>query len=247
MNTKMGNDLQTRPAETEESMAGLAEFIVTMTSLMDDTPRQSVDAVIFHSRATGDDDGLFELAGELYKAKKVKKIIVNGGDGRYEFRGEIIQAWPGADYYLEKLRKNGVTGKGDILFSARADNTRAENNVFLEVMTGKGFESGTIIAQPHQLPRAFAGMLAAMRLANVDLDLYAAAPSSVDWDKTVRGSPRAGEKPRRQHVSDEMEGIAKYTPLGHLVPCSYIDQYRRLRDARQDFVLRPLEEPKPAE
>jgi hypothetical protein len=243
----MGNDLQTRLAGTEDSLTGLAEFIVTMTSLMDDTPRQPVDGVVFHSRATGDDDGLFKLAGEFYKAKKVKKIIVNGGDGRYEFRGEIIQAWPGADYYLERLKENGVTGKGDILFSARADNTRAENDAFLEVMMNNHFKSGIIIAQPHQLPRAFAGMLAAMRLASVDLDLYAAAPSGVDWDKTVRGSPRAGEKPRRQHVSDEMEGIAKYTPLGHLVPSSYIDQYRKLRDARQDFVLRPLEEPKPAE
>jgi hypothetical protein len=36
----MGNDLQTRLAGTEDSLTGLAEFIVTMTSLMDDTPRQ---------------------------------------------------------------------------------------------------------------------------------------------------------------------------------------------------------------
>lgn len=247
MNTKMGNDLQTRPAETEESMAGLAEFFVTMTSLMDDTPRQPVDGVAFHSRADGDDDGLFELAGKLYKTKMAGKIIVNGGDGRYEFKGKIIQAWPGADYYQERLKENGVNGKGDILFSARADNTRAENDAFLKVMMDSHFKSGIIIAQPHQLPRAFAGMLAAMRLACVDFDLYAAAPSGVDWDKIVRGSPRAGEKPRRQHVSDEMKGIAKYTPLGHLVPPGYIDLYRRLRDARQDFVLKPLEEPKPAE
>ncbi len=240
MNTTM-DELQTRLSTIEECPPNFAAFVATMMVLHNDHPTKPVDAVIFHSRATGDDDGLFEMAGELYKANKVKKIIVNGGDGRYEFNGNLIQAWPGAEYYQERLKKNGVNGKGDILFSARADNTRAENDAFLKVMMDSHFKSSIIIAQPHQLPRAFAGMLAAMWLAGVDLDLYAAAPSGVDWDKNVRGSPRAGEKPRWQHVYDEMKGIERYTPLGHLVPLPYINLYRRLRDERSGFELKPLD------
>lgn len=236
-------ELQELISRAEDCPTGFAAFVAAMMALYNDIPEKPVDAVIFHARASGDDDGLFALASELCQAGMAKKIIVNGGDGTQKFQGDDIPAWPGADDYLVRLKDAGVRhGKdgSDIIFSARADNTRAENDAFLKVMMDHGFKSGIVIAQPHQLPRAFAGMLAAMRLARMDIDLYAAAPSNVDWDKNVRGSPRAGEKPRWRHVYDEMAGIKKYTDQGHLVPLSYINLYRGIRDARKDFELKPL-------
>ena len=79
---------------------GALEALQAVTVLLSDEPNESVDTIFFHTRAWGDEDGLFPLASEIFHAKKAKVVSINGGKGGPAGGTVIGEDWPGYCAYL---------------------------------------------------------------------------------------------------------------------------------------------------
>lgn len=197
--------------------------------LLSDHPNETVDAVFFHTRAHGDDDGLFELADWLQQNGRARNVAINGGDGRSVDPGSRPRsAWPGLNDYFRELTSLGVRAR-DIVITKPALHTKAENDAFLECARGQGWKSAVIIAQPHQLLRAFLGMVKSMADQDYWMRVYAASPTRTDWYKEVHGSQGKNFAGRSEQIDQEFIRLAPYTEGGSLATLGALFEYFRAR------------------
>ena len=204
-------------------MLPLAVFRAT-TVLLSDWPSEQVDALFFHGRSHGDDDGLFEIAAEFYRHGT--RIVLNGSDG--ERRGGITpgEAWPGKAPWTERLKALGVT---DIVYSEPAFDSKQENEAFLDLAMNRGWKSGAILTQPHQAVRAFLGMVKSMADHGYWMRVYAVSPKSTLWWKPVYGSQGAAEILRFGHIEEEFNRIRPYQQKGDLACFAILFDYLQRR------------------
>ncbi len=173
------------------------------------------DALLFHTRANGDDAGLFPLAVQLYNGCCVRTVALNGGDGR-KFGGTIPgEANAGVEVYRQTLCNMGVPPE-KMVISSPADHTKQENDAFLDLAITHGWKSAIIIAHLHQLPRAVLGMLKSMDDHSHLLRIYTAFPSPDDWFRPTRGSQGEARARRLDDIAVEREKIPGFQAKGDL-------------------------------
>lgn len=209
-------------------METATDIFTATTMLLSDRPRHPVDALFFHARSFGDDDNLFELAAKYYQQKKVKYIILNGSDGEGYVPGK--KAWLGRADYRRRLCEQRISPK-DILGSKPALNTKAENEAFFECAARRGLHSAVLLTQPHQILRAFMGMVKTLNTHYSSLKVYALTPTSTNWQKEVYGSQGAMNIPRHQHIAQEFERLDLYQKKGDLASVSEVMDYLKQRES----------------
>ncbi len=214
----------------EEALAAVLPYVQATTMLLSDWPVKSVDVLFFHSRAPHDDDGLFELAGELYRASAVKRVAINGSDGEREPGGAAGAIWPGKGFYIQRLRELGVAGWRDPILTRPAFNTKDEDNAFLEIARAEGWRSVGVLTQPHQLLRAMLGLVKSMDEQGYGMRVYAVAPRGTPWWKEVYGPQSEKLLPRFDHIWEELRRIPIYQAKGDLATFAEFFQYLRWRD-----------------
>ena len=211
------------PESDKERLADQANDV-----LLNDEPLTETDTIFFHARAWEDDDGLFELASQLYEAHKAKSIAINGGEGGPPGNTAGGQNWPGWREYLSRLVGFGVE---HIYLTEVANNTKEENEMFLKLAMQMRWRSAIILCHPHQILREFLGMIASMRDHKYWMRIYAVVPKTTDWTKLVYGSPRIPLSPRFDHIAEELERIPRYQAKGDLAQYYELYPYLQIRSS----------------
>lgn len=210
--------------------------------LLNDWPKEIVDANFFHARSHNDYDDLFEQAAELYQNKITRYVVINGGDGRHRGGNIPKEAWPGADFWVDQLVQLGVKEK-DIYRTGAAFNTKEENDGFLEVARAHKWHSAVITGcQPHQILRPFLGFLKSMHDSDYRMRVYASVPrqkSMPSWWRRSVYYPPAMCTPeellsfedrwriRFELMSGEFLKIPEYQAKGHLATFEELFDYLR--------------------
>lgn len=218
-----------------------AKFYQATVMLLSGQPRNPVDVLFFHNRSFGDDTDLFEMAGEMFQAGRVRLIAVTNNEGERFGSTTPFEANPGMTYYIRHLTEEQQIPSEYILHpSTKAFNVREENDAFLELSSQNRWRSGIILSQPHQLLRAMLGMVQAMDERGYLMEIYTAAPISTPWLEEVHGSQGAERKPRIEHILDELERVYLYQDTGELAPFGQLFEYLEAREKGR-LVLGPLE------
>lgn len=184
--------------------------------LLSGAPKAPVDVLFFHGRSFGDETGLFEIAGQMYRRDMIRKILVFNNEGERYGSNVPFEANLGKAEYRRRLRAQGILAKDIICPERQAFHTQQENDTFLEHSKKEGFRSGVILAQPHQVLRAMLGMLKAMQEQSYVMEVYAVAPKCTLWQEVVRGNQGLEEKRRVEHIGDELKRVYDYQQLGWL-------------------------------
>ncbi|MDO8573443.1 MAG: hypothetical protein Q7R77_01705 [Candidatus Daviesbacteria bacterium] len=210
------------------------------TMLLSGRPTKPVDVLFFHGRLFGDDTGLFELAADLVKNKMVGIVALFGNEGERVGSNIPFEANPGKTWYRKQLIEYGVP-PDQIIFAAEGGyHTELESDGFLTLAAEKGWLSGAILTQPHQLLRATLGMVRAMQQQWYVMNVYTVTPPTTNWNEIVFGSQGMEAKPRVDHIVDELVRVAKYQQDGGLVSFTELFAYLEKRD-RNELVLGPTE------
>ncbi len=208
--------------------------------LLSGRPTKPVDALFFHGRSFGDHMGLFELAANLMDNRLVNVVVLFNNEGERFGSNIPFEANPGKTWHKDQLIKYGVS-EDRILFTAEGGrHTKWENDDFLRLATERGWLSGAILTQPHQLLRATLGMVRAMQEQQYAMNVYTVAPSTTDWNEIVNGSQGMEAKPRVDHIVDELVRVAKYQQSGDLVSFAELFEYLEKR-GKNELVLGPTE------
>ncbi len=195
-------------------------FFQVMSMLAVDRPKCRVSAVIFHGRSfNGDDDGLFDLASLLTSTISENLVIINGGNGEGFVEG--IRAWPGKKDYAKRLGAFGC----NIVTSSSAPRTLEEGFAFSEIAEDMGVKRAIVIAQPFQLLRIMLTHLMVMKKRQYPMQIYAMAPSVVDWNKVTNGNQGQAGMVRFDQIKAEFERIAPYQAQGNLALIPELIEY----------------------
>lgn len=210
----------------------LAVFQATTVLLSDwprNAPRNAVDALFFFSRAHNDHHGLFDLAATLFTTSCVRHVAITGSRGEREGGTIPGEANPGKDFYLRELAAWGV--RWNVVPANPAFNTKTEGEAFLSLAKKHGWRHAAIIAQPHQILRAFLGLVRSMATIGFEIPIFAAAPRSTSWWEHVYGSQGENLMARFEHIGAELERIRRYQASGELASFYDLFRYLRRRDA----------------
>lgn len=214
----MGEEFKSEvvPTENEKWWSDL-DKVTDM--LWRDEPKEPVDILYFFGRSYFDASKkeLYQMAVDLYKEKKIKKIIIPGTEG--ERLGGITprEAHPGKTLMKNRFVEMGVDEE-DVVFSEPGYHTRQEGDAFLKYSIGENLHSAIALANPHQITRAMLGLIKAINDGNLSIDIYALTPNPnrFDWEKSVKGSQGLERKPRHMHIQDEIDRIKLYQEKGDL-------------------------------
>lgn len=199
------------------------------TILSHSYPTKDVDALFFHARSYGDDEGLFKLASDMYQDRKVRHVVVFNSDGRRH--GGVVpgESNPGMDYYIDQLEQRSVPN----ILSPREPgyHTRTETDGFVEIAKEHGWRSAVVIAQPHQLLRIMLGTVTVMAKTGYWMEVYTAAPQSVQWLLVTRTNQGRQEETRIENAQRELLRIPDYQKRGHLATLEELMDYLKKREA----------------
>jgi uncharacterized SAM-binding protein YcdF (DUF218 family) len=147
-------------------------------------------------------------AVELYKDKKIKKIIISGGDGYHKITPNTPTE---NDKAKEFLIKSGVSS-GDIIQEIRAVNTY-ENAKFSRELLERNSQKVLIITSGFHLKRA----LACFKKQKIDADGFACAPISENYDiKWQDIFPSMDAFRNSDIIANEIIGLIIYKALGYI-------------------------------
>ena len=207
------------------------QMMHAMSMLSSDRPKGPVDALFFNARSFGgDDDGLFELVHKFMEESMISAVVVNGGDGR-SADDPNKKAWPGTEYYQGKLYN--VFGC-QVIPSRPAVHTLDEAFAFNEVAKNKGLRSVITIGQPFHLPCIMLSHLLAMRRQEYSMQVFAAAPTLVDYTKPTNGNQGAAGVVRFKQIEMEYDRIIRYQAQGNLASTEELLGY--LTGGRMDIL-----------
>ena len=203
--------------------------------LLSGQPRGGVDVLFFHNRSFGDYTGLFEIARAMIR--QVGFITITNNEGERVGSITPYEANPGMSWCINQLtQKHRVPPEKILHPDMRAFHTRHENEAFVKQAEERGWLSGVILAQPHQLLRATLGMVQAMEQSGYMMAIYTAAPPDTPWQAEVRGNQGFQEKPRVDHIRDELERVFRYQATGELASFDELFTYLKARDIGKLFV-----------
>lgn len=208
--------------------------------LLSGCPAKPVDALFFHGRSFGDYTGLFELTAELASSDRVGAVVLFGNEGQRMGSSVPFEANPGKTWCREQLIGYGVSDDKILFAQEGGYHTKWENQDFVRLAGKRGWLSGVILTQPHQILRATLGMIRAMQEQQYGMEIYTAIPSQVPWGEVVKGSQGREEKPRIEHIKDELARVARYQQNGDIASFEDLFAYLESRD-KGKLVLGPTE------
>ena len=207
------------------------ELYQATVMLLSGQPRGEVDVLFLHNRSFGDYTGLFEMAQAMIRQDVVRFITVTNNEGERVGSTTPFEANPGISWCINQLIYGHHILPERILHpDMKAFHTREENDAFLELADERGWLSGVILAQPHQLLRATLGMVRAMIETGYAMAIYTAAPPDTPWQEVVSGNQGLQVKPRADHIRDELERVLKYQATGELASFDDLYAYLEARD-----------------
>ncbi len=205
--------------------------------VLGDQPKETADAIFFHSRGHGDDDGLFTHVGVLMTTARC--VVINGFNGEKMGGTKPQEASPGKDAYLRRLEGMSIR-RERIVVTKPAFNTKEENEAFLDCAIEYNWRTAIVLGQAHQLLRCMLGMIKSMNDRSYQMRVYAMCPRPVNWSKMVGGSQGAEKKERFSYIADEFIRIPRYQEKGDLASWEELSGYYQRRDAEYDEVVRAL-------
>lgn len=195
--------------KVNEYKAALKSAVSRMLS--DRLPSRKVDVLFYHGRSFGDDDPIIAYAAKLIQDGRADHILVHGNDGQTVGGNEKYKANAGKSEVARKLNALGIDIFDRVWFSSQDSlNTRTETTSYFDMASKKGWKTIGIVAHPHQLARIMLGTVNEMNKRGIYLPVYLGHPQRTDWDEIVFGSQGAENKPRREHIFDEMIRIPRY-------------------------------------
>lgn len=215
---------------------------VTIANLMlsSGQPPHPVDALFLHNRSYKDYTGLYELAKAMHRRRGIRFIAVTNNEGEKYGSDEKFLANPGKTECIRILTEDFKIPRGKILVpEMEARHTREENTAFLSLSIQEGWRSAVIIAQPHQLLRAMLGMVQEMAQKGYWMEVYTKAPAFVPWLEVVKGNQGTEEKPREDHILDELRRVRHYQHTGELPTFKDLFAYLRMRE-EGGLILEPV-------
>lgn len=214
-----------------ENFGEIAKLYQATVMVLSGRPKEPVDVLFFHNRSFGDYTNLFEMAGEMFRRGGIRFMAVTNNEGERFGSNVPFEANPGVTECIRCLTEEQHIPLENILHpETKAFNTRQENNTFLELSMQKGWTTGRILTQPHQLLRPTLGMIQAMYEARYQMAVYTAAPTQTPWQEIVRGNQGTDLKPRVQHISDELERVYRYQKSGELATFDQLFEYLKERE-----------------
>lgn len=215
-----------------EALSDLEVFKATLM-VLSDSPTKPVDTLFFHGRSYRDDDGLFEIAGNMYQKKSIGTVTIANNEGE-RYGSEIpFESNPGKTEYRKRLLGQGVLAQDIVCPSRGAYNTIEESRTFIELAKLRGWRDAVILTQPHQALRAMLGTINVMKTEGYQMYVAVVVPRRTDWGKVVRGSQGIESKSRAEHIKDELDRIRRYQEKGDLSSFSELYEYLRIRDSRE--------------
>lgn len=209
----------------------LDSFYKASIMLLSSKAPQSVDVLFFHNRSYGDYTGLFEVAEHMFRRGWVRFIAVTNNEG--ERFGSIVpyEANPGKTECIRILEEDHhIPHEVIVVPEITAFHTRQENTAFLELSGRRGWTTGVILAQPHQLLRSMLGVVQAMEQTRYNMSVYTAAPDFTPWQEIVKGNQGLDEKPRFEHIEEELKRIRQYQVSGELATFDQLFKYLKTRE-----------------
>lgn len=204
-------------------------------------PQTRVDAALVFGRAcldyedTPDNDGILEIAANLYYHNLVHTIVINPmPEPRDQDGNEVPTTYPGKEAWIENLTRLGVA-QGDIDFfiprnpKEPCSHTLLEGEGFLRLAKAKGWNSAVAIANPHQILRAMLGLVYSMNphkeFEGYKMKILPVLPTITSWSAEVYGSQGRMLMPRHEHIHSEWERIERYTEKGDLASIQELHEY----------------------
>ncbi len=213
------------PTETESANLYRASVMV-----LSDRPPHSVDVIFFHNRSFGDDSGLQDIAATMIAARQARIIAVTNNEGQRYDSDIPYEANPGKTHYKRTLMEKGVPEEAIVIPEREAFHVRQENTVFIEESRARRWETAAILAQPHQLLRTMLGVIQAMNQSGYLMEVYTAFPNPTSWQEVVYGNQGIEEKPRSEHIDDELKRVIYYQSTGELATFEELFAYLTARD-----------------
>jgi hypothetical protein len=180
----VGNEYFRSVEEALEFAGDIHRLDSILMSLRSEMP---VDAIFFHARSHGDYEHLFETVVSFYGICLARNIAINGGDGSHRDSNILGEAWPGGDFWKDKLLDYGIEEQR-IHSTPTAYNTKQENDFFVSLAEKEGWRSAVIAAQPHELIRAYLGAVKSMADQKYLIRLSTLWPVSKtmpDWRRAI--------------------------------------------------------------
>jgi hypothetical protein len=205
----------------------IMEYQRAQRLVLNDAPKENVDAIFLHPLSYGNDNEMFPFAAKMLADGKARYIVINGSQGE-KIGGNIPgEAWAGKDVYIKRLKKKGVKEE-QIIVAGSGMHTRESNDRFLEVAREHNFKSAVTLNQPEQLLRATLGQIKSMKNQNYLLRLYSAYPEPWEANKKVRGNQGAEPDRRYKMLPTDFERIKTYQAKGDIA--SYQEFYKYMSE-----------------
>ena len=194
-------------------------------------PREQRDVVFVFGRAQGDwehdiaskNDGVLWTAAQLVKQKTVAAISFPGTDGSYtsiEGPGSgdrIPTGYPGVERWTRGLGYLEVPKEAIVPTAAQGWHTRGEADAFTRLALQRGWETGYVVMNPHQVLRGMLSLLKSFAIYSCPLKILPVTPQQVDWNRKVYGSQGKEALPRYQHIACEFDRVERYLLAQDLV------------------------------
>lgn len=206
--------------------------------LADNLPSSGVDVLCYHGRSFGDENPILATVAKIVKSGKASRVIIPGSNGERAGEEGKGLANVGKEEIIKRLCSLGVE-PGVMLFSdPDALHTRAETTAFFSLIVNNGLTKIGVIAHPHQLPRIMLGTVNELNRLGIHLPVYSTYPDYTDWEEVVFGSQGKENKPRREHILDEMVRIPQYQHKGDLSTFTELANYYMTRGSENVIPLK---------
>lgn len=243
-------------AEGEEKK-WVGDFNEATKVALNDRPPRTVDVAFFFGRSWFDAERVYKLLVDLYIKGLVKNIAVYGNEGQPYNETDPAMLEPSNKFPLSRLRKTVAPpremARAHLIKMIKAansnlkdeeleehivltqipdpekNNTLQESMGLLRTAKERGWTSGVVVANQHQLVREMLGLIQLMDKEEHHINIYSEAPNNANWDKKVRGAQGEHFAPRKEHVLKEMGRVKQYQAQGDLVSFERYYEYRKNR------------------
>lgn len=206
--------------------------------LADNLPSGGVDVLCYHGRSFGDENPILATVAKIVKSGKACYVIIPGNNGERVGEEEKQLANVGKEEIIKRLCGLGIKPETMLFSDSNALHTRAETAAFFSLIVSHGFTKIGVIAHPHQLLRIMLGTVNELNRLGIYLPVYSTHPTRTNWEEVVFGSQGKENKPRREHVLDEMARIPRYQHKGDLATFAELTNYYITRGSENVIPLK---------
>jgi hypothetical protein len=144
-------------------------------------PRPKTNAVFAHGSSVRSevlDRKICELAADILMGEgKADHLVINGLSTAWCNANSV--AYSGAETWIEYLDEHGVDAD-DVIIAPEAKHTAAECNAIIAMAKDRGWESITVLAFPHHVPRVMSQWVECLKRNGSDLKVYARTFDDID-------------------------------------------------------------------